>query len=231
MTTLRCTTTADGSRTLVSERWGESYRSLQGAHTEARHVFVAGSGVATRLADGRDTVVLEVGLGGATNFVATAAVALSSGARLRHHAFDPALPSAEDWAALDHATLAPAPFVAALLAARRTWSGAGVARFDHGPVTLIWHPAPIVDRPRQSEAPSAVDAVYLDAFSPASNPDAWTAPVLSDLAAILRPGGTLVTYSVAGRVRRALAEAGLRVERRPGPAGGKREMLFAQRPA
>jgi tRNA U34 5-methylaminomethyl-2-thiouridine-forming methyltransferase MnmC len=63
------------------------------------------------------------------------------------------------------------------------------------------------------------------------NPEAWTEPLLARLAARLLPGGVWVSYSVQGRVRRALAAAGLRVAREPGPPGGKREMLRAEKPA
>ena len=225
-------TTGDGSITLVSPRYGETFRSRHGAHAEARHVFVEGSGIGARLRAGRASVVLEVGLGGATNFVATAAVALSTGTPLHHHAFDTDLPSAAAWASLAHETLAPADFVAALLRTRHGWGTIHdrPQGFHHGCVTLTWYPASI-DMRTERAAPltGAVDAVYQDAFSPAANPDAWSTAVLTDLATCLRPGGTLVSYSVAGRVRRDLATAGLRVERRPGPPGGKREMLLAWR--
>jgi tRNA U34 5-methylaminomethyl-2-thiouridine-forming methyltransferase MnmC len=79
--------TEDGSRTFASARYGETYRSSRGAHAEARHVFVEGTGVARRLALGQPTRVVEVGLGAATNFALTAAAALAGGTALRYEAW------------------------------------------------------------------------------------------------------------------------------------------------
>ena len=64
--------TADGLDTLYSARYGQTYHSRHGAGTEARHVFLDGSGVADRLADGLPTRVLEVGFGTGLNFFLTA---------------------------------------------------------------------------------------------------------------------------------------------------------------
>ena len=70
------------------------------------------------------------------------------------------------------------------------------------------------------------DAVYLDAFSPDSNPECWTADILGKLGKTLAEDGRLTTYCAKGSVRRALQSAGLTVTRRPGPPG-KRECLVA----
>ncbi len=56
-----------------------------------------------------------------------------------------------------------------------------------------------------------VDAWFLDGFAPAKNPEMWGEDVLRAVADRMVPGGTLATYSAAGFVRRALAEAGLEV--------------------
>ena len=73
------------------------------------------------------------------------------------------------------------------------------------------------------------DAWMLDGFSPAKNPDMWSSALLRRVADRSAPGATLATYTVAGGVRRALAEAGFTVERRPG-FGGKRQRLEARWP-
>jgi tRNA U34 5-methylaminomethyl-2-thiouridine-forming methyltransferase MnmC len=74
---------------------------------------------------------------------------------------------------------------------------------------------------------AAFDAIYFDAFSPATNPELWTEPVFRRMADILEPGGRLVSYCVSGAVRAQLAAAGFEVTRLPGPPGGKREVLAA----
>ena len=221
-------TSRDGSLTLRSERYGESYRSGLGARSESWHVFVAGSGVAARLAAGAPTRVLEIGLGSARNLAASARVALAHGTPLRYVALEHDLLPADVWADLDDDALGPAPFRRALLAARAGWSGrpGERARLDHGVLSLEVVSGDACVAP----LPSDVHAVYLDGFSPAVNPELWSETFLARLSACLAPGGTLVSYSVRGAVRRALTAAGLRVEKRAGPPGGKRERLWAQRP-
>jgi len=75
-------------------------------------------------------------------------------------------------------------------------------------------------------AAGTIDVVYWDAFAPDTQPELWTAELFARVAALVRPGGVLVTYSAKGDVRRALAAAGFAVERLPG-ALGKRHMLRA----
>lgn len=221
-------TSADGSRSLRSQRYGEPYRSRHGARNESWHVFVAGSGVAARLAAGQPTTVLELGLGTARNLGASAAVALAFGTPLRYVACEHDLLPADAWASQEPDALGPPRFRDALLAARRGWATSEGRRHTLrvGPVQLEVQ----LGDAREAAWPVALDAVYLDAFSPAVNPELWTEVVLQRVAASLAAGGSVVSYCVQGRVRRRLVAAGLEVERRPGPPGGKREVLWAQRP-
>src|SRR6185369_6222008 len=68
------------------------------------------------------------------------------------------------------------------------------------------------------------DALYLDGFAPAKNPQLWTPAVFTALARLCAPGATVATWSVASGVRDGLTSAGFRVEKRPG-FGAKRDML------
>lgn len=224
--------TDDGSVTLYSPRFQQTFRSRHGARSEAQVVFVENSGVAARLAARRATRVLEVGLGAATNFTLSAALALQHDTPLRYQVWEiEPLPLAA-WQLAQLDTLAPAPFVAALLAARESWGEmeSGHHHFRHRSVELEVVVAAIADlSPADAAAP--FDAIYLDPFSPEANPEAWTPAVLQQLASHLAPGGRLVSYSVRGSVRRALTAAGLQVHKVAGPAGGKREVLCAERSA
>src|SRR5690606_27742359 len=80
--------TADGSRTLSSSTFGETYGSRHGALTEALHVFLDGSGVRRRLEAGHPTSVLEIGFGTGLNFLVTAAAAEEHGVQLRYRAIE-----------------------------------------------------------------------------------------------------------------------------------------------
>lgn len=82
---------------------------------------------------------------------------------------------------------------------------------------------------QEIEAEEAFDLVYFDAFGARVQPDLWTEDIFSRMFRALKAGGTLVTYSAKGSVRRAMLAVGFEVERLPGPPG-KREMLRARKP-
>jgi tRNA U34 5-methylaminomethyl-2-thiouridine-forming methyltransferase MnmC len=245
--------TADGSVTLFSSRYGQTFHSRHGAAAESWHVFVEGSGVGARLRARLPTRVLEVGFGTGLNFFLTAQAALSSSP-----GHDPAMaaprtsagPSgaasasrpALEYVALERELL-PADAVAGLgyqefaeLAARaylrfrrtlpeQVEAGAHRAELAGAHLTLL-----IGEATEAEFGDRSFDAVYHDGFSPDSNPELWTSEFLGQLAAALAPGGVLVSYTVKGEVRRRLAAAGLLVGKEPGPPGGKRQMLRALRP-
>lgn len=223
--------TGDGSLTLRAADSGEGYKSQAGALTEARQVYLEGSGVAERLRDGRATSVLEVGFGAGLVFLVTAELAATTGTRLNYTAIEKAPPSADVLARLRYdELLTPSPLPARLIEWRRSLGtqvqgGAHVHRFGLTNLRLL------VGDAQDLRPAGPFDAVYHDAFSPATNPELWSPGFLSSLAALLAPAGRLVSFSVAGPVRRALAAAGLVVRKAPGPVGGKREVLVAERPA
>lgn len=222
--------TADGVDTLYSTAYAQTYHSKHGALAEARHVFLKGSGVAARLAEGLPTRVLEVGFGTGLNFLVTAHHATQTGAPLYYTALEHDLLPAAVLARLNHGTRLGAP---ALHEALLAWRSALPHRVAPGiyphafsetlTLTLIAGDATIAPL-----SASEAEAVYLDAFSPDANPELWTPAFLAQLFGTLRPGGRLATYSAKGSVRRTLEAVGFRVARRPGPPG-KREMLVAER--
>ena len=73
------------------------------------------------------------------------------------------------------------------------------------------------------------DAWFLDGFAPSTNPDMWSDAVLDGIVARSAPGARISTFTVAGAVRRGLAERGFAVDKRPGH-GRKRERLEARLP-
>lgn len=222
-------TTQDGSRTLMGP--AEAYKSAAGALTEARHTFLEGSLVGERLRSLKRTRVLEVGFGGGLLFLVTAALAHGVGAELEHVGLELSLPTTAEQAALAYEELlAPSPLPAAYTAWRATLGhdvSPGSYAFSFGGVSLTL----IVGDAREAKLAGGFDAIYHDAFSPAALPELWEEGFLVSLSGQLRPGGTLVTFSVAGRVRRALEQAGLEVSKLPGPPGGKREMLRGVAPS
>lgn len=220
--------TADGTRTLHSERYGQTFASHRGALTESRHVFLEGSGVAARLREGREARVLEVGFGTGLNFLLTADVALSTRTPLHYMALEHTLLDADMVRTLEYDAYLECPaLLDAYLEARATLSQESEPfSFVFGDVNLTLL---LGEATAQSLPTASFDAVYQDAFSPDVNPELWDGAFLRKLYDALEEGGNLVTYCVKGEVRRRLAALGFSVEKRPGPPGGKREMLVARR--
>ena len=73
----------------------------------------------------------------------------------------------------------------------------------------------------------AVDAWFLDGFSPAKNPDMWQTSLFEEMAKHSHSETTFATFTSAGDIRRGLQNAGFQVSKAPG-FGKKREMLFGQ---
>lgn len=73
------------------------------------------------------------------------------------------------------------------------------------------------------------DAWFLDGFAPACNPQMWLDKTITQVRAHSKPGTTLATFTSVGRIKRALADAGFRVEKTRG-FGRKRDMLAGQLP-
>jgi tRNA U34 5-methylaminomethyl-2-thiouridine-forming methyltransferase MnmC len=227
---MRLVTTRDGSKTLYSEGYGQTFHSDRGALSEARHVFLEGSGVAARLASRTPTRVLEVGFGSGLNFLLSADLALSSGAALYYCALDKSLVDADLLTRLGYRDLlAHGALFDALV------QGLGDLNAVTGRRLLAVQPGVrlellLGEATLQALPGAAFDAVYQDAFSPDANPELWSEDFLRRLYQSLKEGGRLSTYSVKGEVRRRLEGLGFSVERRPGPIGGKREMLVAAKP-
>lgn len=71
-----------------------------------------------------------------------------------------------------------------------------------------------------------IDLVFFDAFSPSAQPEVWTPEILTPMASAMKSNAVFVTYSSKGSVKQALRDAGLDVHRIPG-AGGKRHSIVA----
>ena len=71
---------------------------------------------------------------------------------------------------------------------------------------------------------SPCDIWFLDGHGPKKNPDIWRHELLMAIGEKCMTDGLCATYTVAGAVRRSLADAGFMVEQRPG-FGGKKAVL------
>lgn len=166
--------------------------------------------------------MLELGFGLGVNFWVTLDDCLQRGVRLEYLAYEIEPVSGD----LIRQTLEHLP----LAQTRREWLDELCQTW--GPGGLQWHGdwgrlGVRVEDIRAATLPQRwATGIYLDPFSPQTNPQAWEQGVLDKLALAAAPEAGLATYSVAGSVRRGLVAAGFRVQKVPGR--GKKAWLQAR---
>ena len=197
----------------VSRRFDDPYFSLNDGLAETRHVFLAGNDLPRRFCDG--FAVAELGFGTGLNLLAT--LIASGGTALCYTSFEAYPMAADDIAralsAFPEAAAVAGPFL-------DNWAG-GRRQFRLGSLQVQ-----VIAGDARATLPDwqgRADAWYLDGFSPAKNPELWSADLMQDVARHSNPGATFATYSAAGHVRRSLQAAGFTVQRSPGH-GHKRHM-------
>lgn len=239
--------TDDGSRTLRDRELNETYHSGCGALSECWHVYLQNSGIEGRLAvaSTRPVRVLELGFGTGMGWLITAAAAQAHGAALEYVSLEKHLLPADILAQVDTTSAVsrgiadgwiPKSF-AVMDSIERSWLDYRSSLGTLSPGHEIMYQVSPANRLRlwlgdarhwlSTAASEPFDAIYFDAFSPATNPELWHEDLFASIKKLLATHGRLVSYCVSGAVRRALQQAGFIVERQPGPPGGKREVLVS----
>ncbi len=213
----------------ASPAYGDIYHSADGGLQQARNVFLQGCDLPNAWQKTERFVILETGFGLGLNFLATWQAWRGHPGRCArlHFISIEKNPLTKDTLARCHADWPELVPLAAMLHEQWPLLVAGYHRlsFDDGRVqlTLIFDDA----EPAFKQLDATADAIYLDGFSPAKNPDIWSPALLAQLRHLSKPGARLATWCVAGAVRQALQEAGFAVERKPG-FGHKKERLEAR---
>ncbi|MDP2143739.1 MAG: bifunctional tRNA (5-methylaminomethyl-2-thiouridine)(34)-methyltransferase MnmD/FAD-dependent 5-carboxymethylaminomethyl-2-thiouridine(34) oxidoreductase MnmC [Gallionella sp.] len=211
-----------------SSRFGDVYFSADSGLEETEHVFLHANRLTERfaaLSAGESFAIGETGFGTGLNFLCALRLferTAPPGASLDFFSVE-RFPLHDDEL---RAALALWPELKAItetLLARWHRRVPGWNRWSFGRIRLTL----VIDDvakalPQLPE--NAMDAWFLDGFTPAKNPEMWSDPVLHDIARTSRTGATVSTYTSAGWVRRGLLQAGFDVARAPG-FGFKREML------
>jgi queuine tRNA-ribosyltransferase len=216
-------TTSLGAAAVRDAEVGEVMHPVIGPDVESERLYVAQSRLRERLGEpGPRLVVLDVGLGAASNALAAlrAAETLSApGRALEIVSFERdlgalALAASDDGAArlaLDPRSLSAAR---ALLASGRHESPRVLWRLVHGDL--------LETLPREDVR---ADVVFWDPFSPKANPALWTWAAFSAARARCGEAATLLTYSTATATRAALLLAGFFVGQ--GDPSGPKEQTTA----
>jgi len=206
----------------IATAFDDPYYSFDDGLAEAAHVFLAGNDLPARF--GGDFQIAELGFGTGLNLLATWAAWAKAGypGHLHFTSFEAFPMQLDDMReALGHFPQAR-PFADTMFA---EWHPAkGQVTLSNGPTLHVItgdarHCLPAWE--------GKADAWFLDGFSPAKNPELWAPALLKAVGQHTKPGGTAATYSAAGHVRQALADAGFQVTRIPG-FGRKRHMTRAR---
>ena len=214
--------------TPYSEAYGDVYHSAAGGAAQAEHVFLKGNSLPQRWGSRSRFVILETGFGFGLNFLVTRQAWRRDPTRCErlHYVSIEKHPFTERDLKLLHENYPELADEAGELQSR--WPmlvpGAHRLEFDEGKVVLTLF---FADIKVARDLRLAADAIYLDGFAPAKNPDMWSPQVMRSLSRLAAPGATVATWSVASSVRSALEATGFAVEKRTG-FGHKREMLVAR---
>ena len=215
--------TADGSNSVRSSRFGETYHSRHGAIQETEHVFIQSALVP---AAQRNTTlrVLDVGFGTGLNALMSLEYAYAHGLTLHYTTVEAYPLAAEDAAALNYVAQLGTPNAAEYFALLHNTAWGATHPLPNGSTLTKIHAKLETLAPDDPAFADAFDVVYHDAFAPDIQPELWTPAIFARLYHALSVGGILTTYSAKGDVRRGMQSVGFNVERLRGPIG-KLEML------
>ena len=207
--------TDDGSATLFVPELNEHYHSTKGARTESQHIFID---MGLKAVSTAHPQVLEIGFGTGLNALLTLEAA-EADKRPVHYTGIELYPLA--------------------------WEEVDVLKYSDNPLFKTLHSVPWEEdvaitpyftlKKIREDARKAVntkrsfDVIYFDAFAPEKQPEMWDEALFRNLYTSMNAGGVLTTYCAKGIIRRMLQSVGFKVERLPGPPGGKREILRASK--
>ncbi|MBT3261821.1 tRNA (5-methylaminomethyl-2-thiouridine)(34)-methyltransferase MnmD [bacterium] len=216
MSNLELYITNDGSHTLINTDLRESYHSIYGAVQESQHVYIDNGLAAIHK---NEITILEIGFGTGLNAYLSLAFARESKVKLNYFAIEKFPLPMDIVQKLNYPqilNLAPSDFLALH---KNIWQQQII--LDEF-FNITKYPIGVED----FETNKKFDLVYFDAFAPNIQPDIWLESIFYKIAALLNPGGTLITYCAKGIVKRTLKKCGFQIESLPGPIG-KREITRA----
>lgn len=210
----------DGSSTLFVPALNEHYHSMNGAITEAKHVyvdqglnfFINSNNTASEIN------LLEIGFGTGLNALVTA---LNDDVRTINY-------DGLELNPLSNEVLSELNFTQQL-------SSESISVFEMISSCRWNESEPISSRFNLTKLHTSIfdwkptkvyHVIYFDAFAPEIQPEMWEIPLLQKIANASALGAVLTTYCAKGEVRRRLQSVGFKVFRIPGPPG-KREMIRA----
>ena len=207
--------TEDGSHTLFVSEIDECYHSSHGAIQESRHIFIEAG---LKHCAKKEIRVLEIGFGTGLNAFLTLIEAEGSDKKIQYTSLEKYPVGVEKAQKLNY----PEELS---LESRDVFEKLHTSDWNqdiqiNSSFTLNKIEADFTCYTSDNQ----FDVIYFDAFSPEKQPEMWTAEQFEKLYNCCNFEAVLTTYCAKGDVRRAMQQAGFKVERLQGPPG-KREIL------
>lgn len=210
--------TKDGSHTIYIPDWNESYHSKNGAIQEAKHVFInAGLSLFKR----QPVSILEIGFGTGLNAFITYLESKNNNQQINYVGVE-AYP-------IEINEIELLNYVKELNALSDSSVFDEMHKSNWEECIELSSNFNLTKRKQLFQEISDVDVfdlIYFDAFGFTLQPELWGEEIFNSMYKALKPNGVLVTYACRTSIRKAMLNAGFKVEKLPG-APGKREMLRA----
>jgi tRNA U34 5-methylaminomethyl-2-thiouridine-forming methyltransferase MnmC len=215
--------TTDGSHSIAIAEMGVTYHSTHGAIQESMHVFIEAGLRYPAAAEKQPacTSVLEMGFGTGLNALLTLAEAETNQHEIYYETIELHPVETSIVNSLNYCEQLQRPDLSAVfkLLHECAWNTTvQISRYFNFKKKQIGL--------EEYSASQLFNIVYFDAFAPDKQPGLWTTAVFKKLFDTMQSNAVLTTYCSKSIVRKAMAEAGLQVEKIPGPPH-KREMVRA----
>ena len=210
--------TADGSYTLYVPELDEHYHSVKGALPESQHIFI---NMGLKHSSVTSPHILEIGLGTGLNCVLTLLEAKENQRHVHYTGIERYPLNEEIIRKLNYPSIIGKE-------CENDYFAIHQAPWEEDVCLSPWFTLHKMEGDfTHYSFEQKYDIIYFDAFAPEKQPEMWEQSLFDNLYQVLNEGGILTTYCAKGVVRRMLQTAGFKVERLPGPPGGKREILRA----
>lgn len=208
--------TNDGSHSIYSSNFKESYHSLNGSISESLHVFIK-NGLKTVYKENIN--VLEIGFGTGLNVLLT--IINNKKKKINFHTIEKYPITKEIYEKLNYCKKLNIKENILIDLHEKNWNK---PHDINKHFTFHKHLTSV----QKLSINLRFDIIYYDAFSPRKDNEMWSYKILSKMFNLLKYNGFLVTYCAQGEVKRTLKKIGFKVETLKGPLS-KREMIKAIR--
>ena len=201
--------TEDGSKTVYSEQFNQTYHSIFGAKTESERVYLElGFGEACKKFE--KIKILEIGFGTGLNAFLS-----------KIHAEKHKIPT--KYLGLEAFPLIEKHYMGL---DRELQSFHLVSWQKEHEFSKFFNFKKIKIKTEDFETDESYNLIYFDAFAPETQPELWSEQIFLKMQKLLVPGGILTTYCCKVIVQKNLKHAGFKIEKHKGPPH-KREVVRA----